>query len=64
MRFVPVRSESEQAVQQWHRARQRVVRSRTRLVNQLRAFLYEYGQVLLHICPYMPDSIFSMSVRG
>ena len=46
MRFVPVRSESEQAVQQWHRARQRVVRSRTRLVNQLRAFLYEYGQVL------------------
>ena len=46
MRFVPVKSEATQAIQQWHRVRARVVKSRTRLVNQLRAFLYEYGLVV------------------
>ena len=46
MRFAPARSESEQAVQQWHRMRERVVGNRTRLVNQLRSFLYEYGVVV------------------
>ena len=46
MRFAPVRTEAEQVVQQWHRVRERVVQNRTRLVNQLRAFLYEYGGVV------------------
>ena len=46
MRFAPVRTESEQAIQQWHRMRERRVHSRTRLVNQLRAFLYEYGVIV------------------
>ena len=46
MRFAPVKMEAEQAIQQWHRMRERLVQSRTRLVNQLRAFLYEYGVVV------------------
>ncbi len=46
MRFVPARTEAEQAIQQCHRTRARLVRSRTRLVNQSRAFLQEYGIVM------------------
>ncbi len=46
MRFAPVRTEPEQAIQQCHRMRERLVHGRTRLVNQLRSFLYEYGVVV------------------
>ena len=46
MRFAPVRTEPEQAIQQCHRVRERLVHGRTRLVNQLRSILYEYGVVV------------------
>ena len=46
MRFVPIRTEAEQAVQLRHRMRDRQVAQRTQVVNQLRAALSEYGVVL------------------
>ena len=46
MRFVPVRTEEQQAIQSLHRLRQGRVGERTRLINQLRSILSEYGVVL------------------
>ena len=46
MRFVPVRSEASQAVQLLHRMRERIVRSRTRTITQLRSMLSEFGVVI------------------
>ena len=43
MRFVGVKSVSQQHVQQLHRARQMAVRNRTAQSNQIRGFLLEYG---------------------
>jgi transposase len=46
MRFVPPKSPEQLAIQALHRIRQRLVRSRTRLVNQIRGILSEHGIVI------------------
>ena len=43
MRFVPIKSETQQDLQTIHRVRQRLVGRRTALINQLRAILLERG---------------------
>lgn len=46
MRFVQPKTSEQQARAALFRARERVVRQRTELVNALRSMLYEYGQVI------------------
>jgi len=46
MRFVPPKTADQQAQAVLFRARERIVRQRTELVNALRAVLYEYGQAI------------------
>lgn len=46
MRFVSVKSEFQQELTQLHRVRERLVKSRTALVNELRGFLAEFGVVI------------------
>ncbi len=46
MRFVPVKSEEQQAVLMLHRSRELLVRQHTMLVNALRAHLAEFGIVM------------------
>lgn len=46
MRFVPLKSEEQIILQQIHRVRERLVRERTGLINQIRSFLGEHGIVL------------------
>jgi transposase len=46
MRFVPVKSIEQQDLQSLHRARERVVCTRTALINHMRGLLGEYGIVL------------------
>lgn len=46
MRFVPVKEAAQQDLQAFHRARERVVKARTALVNEIRGLLGEYGIVL------------------
>jgi transposase len=46
MRFVPVKSTGQQDIQLLHRARERLVRQRTALINHTRGLLAEYGVVL------------------
>ena len=46
MRFVAIKSKDQQAIQCVHRIRQRLVKNRTALANQIRGFLGEYGIVI------------------
>ncbi|HYQ92629.1 MAG TPA: IS110 family transposase [Candidatus Competibacteraceae bacterium] len=46
MRFVPIKSEDQQAVLMLHRARELAVTERTALVNQIRGLLGEFGIVV------------------
>lgn len=46
MRFVGIRREDQQDLQNVHRARERLVRSRTALCNEVRGLLLEYGIVV------------------
>ena len=46
MRFVPVKSEEQQALLSLHRVRQGFIEERTALINRLRAVLTEFGIVL------------------
>ena len=46
MRFVPPKSPTQLEIQAVHRIRQRLVSSRTRLVNQIRGLLAEHGVVI------------------
>ena len=46
MRFVPVKRIEQQDIQGLHRVRERLVKSRTALVNEIRGLLGEYGIVL------------------
>lgn len=46
MRWVPVKSEQQQAVLSLHRVRSQWVKVRTQMVNGLRGLLYEFGVVL------------------
>ncbi|HEY0942825.1 MAG TPA: IS110 family transposase [Steroidobacter sp.] len=43
MRFVTVKSNEQLDLQALHRIRERLVRQRTSIINQIRAFLIEYG---------------------
>ena len=45
MRFVPIKSEEQQAVLVMHRARDLLVRQRTQLINALRGHLAEFGLI-------------------
>ncbi|HEX8936257.1 MAG TPA: IS110 family transposase, partial [Pseudonocardiaceae bacterium] len=45
MRFVPIKEVEQQDLQALHRARERVVKARTALVNEIRGLLGEYGIV-------------------
>jgi transposase len=46
MRFVPIRTQAQQAMLSLHRARAGLVKSRTALANQIRGLLSEFGIVL------------------
>jgi transposase len=46
MRFVPVKTDEQQAVLSWHRARQGFVKARTAQANQIRGLLAEFGIVI------------------
>jgi transposase len=46
MRFVPLKKLEQQDIQSLHRARERLVKSRTALINEMRGLLGEYGIVL------------------
>lgn len=46
MRYVPIKSKFQQDIQSMHRIRERHVKNRTALVNEVRGFLQEYGIVL------------------
>lgn len=48
MRFVPIKSEEQQDMQAIHRVRDRLVKSRTALANEIRGLLAEYGIVIAH----------------
>jgi transposase len=45
IRFIPPKSPEQLAIQALHRIRQRRVRSRTKLVNQIRGIVAEHGIV-------------------
>ncbi|MDE9778483.1 transposase, partial [Pseudomonas aeruginosa] len=45
MRYVPVKSAEQQAVQSVHRVRSRLVRARTALCNEVRGLLGEFGLI-------------------
>jgi transposase len=46
MRFVATRSEYQQDIQTLHRIRERLVKQRTALSNEIRGFVHEYGFVI------------------
>jgi len=46
MRFVAVKSESQQAVLVMHRMRDQLIHERTALMNQIRSYLHEFGIVI------------------
>ncbi len=46
MRFVAVKSESQQSVLVLHRMREQYVRERTSIMNQIRSYLHEFGIVI------------------
>ena len=48
MRFVPIKEVEQQDLQSLHRARERVVKARTALVNEIRGLAMEYGLVFPH----------------
>ena len=53
MRFVPVKSEEQQALLALHRVRQGFIQERTALINRLRAVLTEFGVVLPNRSPHV-----------
>ncbi|MGR8024911.1 IS110-like element ISBcen3 family transposase, partial [Burkholderia cenocepacia] len=59
MRFVPIKTESQQAVLAVHRARQSFVKARTAQANQIRGLLAEFGLVIpqgiAHIAQRVPE---------
>jgi transposase len=46
MRFVPMKAARQQDLKNIHRIRERLVRSRTALINECRGLLYEYGIII------------------
>jgi transposase len=46
MRFVPIKSIEQQDILSIHRVRQRLVKNRTALVNEIRGLLHEFGFII------------------
>ena len=46
MRWVPVKSDEQQAILSLHRVRQGLIKERTALINQLRGLLSEFGLIM------------------
>jgi transposase len=46
MRFVPIKQPEQQDLQALHRVRERLIKARTALVNEMRGLLHEYGIIL------------------
>ena len=46
MRFVPIKSETDQAMAAVHRVRERLIAQRTQMINMLRGQMAEFGQVV------------------
>jgi transposase len=46
MRCVPIKEPAQQALQALHRVRERLVKARAALINEIRGWLGEYGIVL------------------
>jgi len=46
MRFVEIKTEEQQSIQMLHRIRQRQVRGRTKVINEIRGFLREFGIII------------------
>jgi transposase len=46
MRFIPVKSDEQQAILSLHRIRQGLIKERTALINQLRGLLSEFGLIM------------------
>ena len=46
MRFVPIKELAQQDFQAIHRIRERLVKARTALINEMRGLLHEYGIIL------------------
>jgi transposase len=57
MRFVPVKSQEQQAVLMLHRTRALLVRQRTMIINALRAHLAEFGTVVAKGVGQLPELI-------
>lgn len=61
MRFVPLKSLEQQDIQMLHRIRERLIKNRTALSNQIRGLLAEYGLVIPkgigHLKASLPDFI-------
>jgi len=61
MRFVPIKTESQQAVLTLHRVRQSFVKARTAHANQIRGLLAEFGLVIpqgiAHIAQRVPEPL-------
>src|SRR5471032_1788143 len=59
MRFVPIKTDEQQAVLSLHRVRQGFVRARTAQANQIRGLLSEFGEVMpqgiAHITKRLPE---------
>lgn len=59
MRFVPVKSDEQQAILSLHRVRQGLIKERTALINQLRGLLSEFGLIMpkgrYHAQHHIPD---------
>lgn len=53
MRFVPVKSEEQQAVLSLHRVRQGWIEEKTATINRIRALLTEFGVVLPNRAPHV-----------
>lgn len=68
MRFVPIKTDEQQAVLSLHRVRQGFVRARTAQANQIRGLLSEFGEVMpqgiAHIAKRLPEIMERQDLPG
>lgn len=71
IRFVPVKTEYQQEINSMHRIRERLIRNRTAILNQIRGLLSEFGVIancgkkalLIRVVHFVIDPKFSQSLR-
>ena len=71
IRFVPVKTEYQQEINSMHRIRERLIRNRTAILNQIRGLLSEFGVIancgkkalLIRVAYFVIDPKFSQSLR-